>query len=179
MRIKPSSTFYGAICAIALVLSASAVTLDQIRSTPNLTPARFAAYFSDFNFKFRAKVQSPEVFLASRSGDCDDYGTLAAAVLRERGYTPRLVTVRMRKVVHVVCYIEESGAYLDYNLRRKKTRLVKCDPSLEAIATSVANSYRANWSSASEFTYSQGVKRLVNTVLPGKSKSPGIFAAIK
>lgn len=178
MRIKLSLILYSIVAACGFAPALQALTLEQIRQTPDLTPAKFAAYFSDFEFQFRAQIQSPEVFLATRSGDCDDYSTLAAEVLREKGFTPRLITVRMPKVVHVVCYIEETGSYLDYNNREKKGVLEKCGPSLEEIARSVAKSYQARWTSASEFTFSVGTKRLVSTVLPGKADKPRGLAGL-
>ena len=128
------------------------------------TPAKFAKFFSGFEFVFHSEVQSPEVFLATEAGDCDDYATLAAAVLKEKGYTPRLITVRMPKVIHVVCYIEETHSYLDYNVRNKFIRTVGCGNSISDIAAKVAASYHEEWSSASEFTYEDGLKRLVATV---------------
>lgn len=141
------------------------MTLEELRGAPDLTPKKFAAFFRDFDFKFRAEVQSPEVFLATQSGDCDDYSTLAAMVLKEKGYTPRLIAVRMPGVTHVVCYIEETGSYLDYNARGYFSRTVSSSREIEAIARNVAKSYGAKWFSASEFTYGDGVKRLVHTVV--------------
>lgn len=164
-----------AVWLLTFCFSSFGVTLDELRNAPELTPAKFAAHFSGFEFKFLKQIQSPERFLARRSGDCDDYSTLAAMVLREKGYTPRLITVRMPGVVHVVCYIEETQSYLDYNNRSSAERMVRSQPQVEAIAASVAKSYNLTWSSASEFTHDGTVKRLVQTVLP---KRQGILATI-
>lgn len=151
---------------VASVQLACAVTLEEIRNTPDLTPAKFASFFSEFDYKFRADVQKPAAFLASETGDCDDYATLAALVLKEKGYTPRLITVRMPGVVHVVCYVEETGSYLDYNNRKYVLKVTKSGSDLNEIARRVAKSYRLDWTSVSEFTFGDGVKRLVSTVLP-------------
>jgi hypothetical protein len=162
-----------ALSLAALLWSAGlgwSLTLEEIRQMPELTPRKFAALFSNFEFKFRAEIQSPEVFLATESGDCDDYATLAAEVLRDRGYTPRLVTVRMPKLVHVVCYIEETRSYLDYNNRGFFMRTVSCGGTLEEIARKVAKASDLPWTSASEFTYEAGMKRLVKTVTPTGSR---------
>ena len=145
------------------VRSGSAITVEQLQTEPGLTPEKFAAYFSDFEFVYRTDVQEPARFLRSRAGDCDDYSVLAAMVLKQKGYTPRLVAVRMPGLVHVVCYIEETRSYLDYNYR-DSNRTIPCLGDLEAIAASVAKSYRSGWSSASEFTFERGAKRLVKTV---------------
>ena len=154
--------------SVLLVSSANtrALTVEELRASPNLTPEKFSSLFANFKFVFRANVQKPAEFLASQSGDCDDFSTLAAAELAARGYSPRLIAVRMKKEVHVVCYIDEARGYLDYNLRAKGG-LVPCRADLAQIADSVAKSFKCGpWTSVSEFTYSANVKRLVKTTLP-------------
>lgn len=140
------------------------LTLEDLRRDPKLTPQRFARYFANFKFEFHAELQSPEVFLASESGDCDDYATLAAAVLREKGYTTRLVTVRMPGTVHVVCYVAETRGYLDYNNREFLVRTVASDGSLKDVARKVARSFGEQWTSASEFELQDGEQRILATV---------------
>ena len=141
-----------------------ATTIEDLEARPTLTPEAFAGCFRDFAFAFHHDLQSPDLFLVTRSGDCDDFSILAARVLRPRGYTPRLIAVRMAKVVHVVCYIEERGSYLDYN-ERTSGSLVKSGRRISDIARSVAKSYGTEWVSASEFTSDGALKRLVQTVL--------------
>jgi hypothetical protein len=157
--------FLTAVGSLIVCASSSALSLEELRRSPDLTPAALAAHFRSFNFVFRKEVQPPEVFLASKAGDCDDFSTLAAAILREKGYTPRLISVRMAGVTHVVCYVEESAAYLDYNFRNSFSPLIRSGSSVEEIADSVARSYNLKWTSASEFTFGDGVKRLVHTVI--------------
>ena len=101
----------------------------------------------------------------TKAGDCDDYSTLASSELSARGYQTHLVSVRLKNVVHVVCYITEANGYLDYNLRAKGSGIVHCGPSLAEIADAVAKSFDSTWSSVSEFTYRDGVKRLVSTAV--------------
>jgi hypothetical protein len=156
-------------CSVFAV-STQALTLEQIESSPNLTPERFASFFRSFNFQFHAEIQSSEIFLGTESGDCDDYAILASNVLRRHGYRPRLITIRMPEIVHVVCYIPETNSYLDYNLRAEGSGLVECRPEISEIARSVARSYGAKWSSASEFTFQDGSKRLVQTVVEGRER---------
>ncbi|MCX6930424.1 MAG: hypothetical protein NT154_45550 [Verrucomicrobia bacterium] len=144
--------------------AAQAVTLTELRADPNLTPERFMARFADFKFELGRKVRSPDDFLSSRSGDCDDFATLAADLLHEKGYSTRLVAVFMPNDVHVVCYVAETNCYLDYNRRKTPAPLVKCDSGLAAIAASVARSFRSSWRSVSEFTFRAGVRHFVSTV---------------
>src|SRR5438067_937656 len=107
----------------ALVFSPSveALTMRQLKDASNLTPEKFAHYFSDFEFKFHAEVQDHDVFLRTKSGDCDDFATVAAEVLAEKGFTPRMIAVRMKGETHVICYVDEAKGYLDYNTRKDKT----------------------------------------------------------
>ena len=172
MQLPPSPTvkFCTLIIGLFLICPTRAVTLTEIENTPDLTPERFAHFFSHFEFKFHGEIQSQENFLATESGDCDDYAILASQVLRKHGYSPRLITVRMPKVVHVVCYIPEVNAYLDYNARASASGVVPSGSTIAEIARSVARSYGAKWSSASEFTFEQGAKRLVKTVLESREK---------
>ncbi|HYE31983.1 MAG TPA: hypothetical protein VEH27_11175 [Methylomirabilota bacterium] len=151
------------LVGLPITLDLAAITYDDLRNEPNLTPATFAAHFRKFDFKFRAEVQEFERFLKSKKGDCDDFSTLADHLLRERGYTTKLVSVRMNGVIHVVCYVKEAGGYLDYNFR-KEGCLVPCSDDLSAIARQVAAYYQRPWNSASVFTYGGGLKRLVMTV---------------
>ena len=159
----------GILSCLLLVLGlsvrhASALTLAELRTDPNLTPERFIKHFANFRYELARDVRKPENFLATRSGDCDDFATLAANLLREKGYTTRLVAVFMPDCVHVVCYVKEVNSYLDYNCRKQVSPLVKCDERLPAIAASVAESFRSNWRSASEFTFQDGVRHFVLTV---------------
>jgi len=168
--LLPSSLIRILVCSCLFAISTRGVTLEQIDGSPNLTPEHFASFFRSFAFRFHAEVQSSETFLATESGDCDDYAILASNVLHHHGYSPRLIAIRMPQIVHVVCYIPETNSYLDYNLRARSTGLVECRPEIAEIARSVARSYGAKWSSASEFTFQDGAKRLVETVVEGRQK---------
>jgi hypothetical protein len=143
---------------------AHGVTLAELRADPKLTPERLMAYFAGFKFELSRQLRQPDTFLANRCGDCDDFATLAADLLREKGYSTRLVAVIMPQDVHVVCYVAESHGYLDYNRRNQTAPLVKCDGDLGAVAASVAESFRSPWRSASEVTIRNGVRRFVSTV---------------
>jgi hypothetical protein len=107
------------------------------------TPAEFARNFAEFKFVYHTQVQDPDVFLQTKSGDCDDYATLAAAVLKKSGYTPRLFAVRMKGETHVVCYVPEKGSYLDYNNRAATDPLVSCGDAIQTIAIAVIRSQLA------------------------------------
>ncbi len=150
---------------VCLPLTLLAVTLDELLTAEKMTPRKFAGYFKDFEYKFHADIQPPEVFLETKNGDCDDYALLADRVLRKHGFTTRLVSIRMPGLLtHVVCYVAEEKVYLDFNNRVYLSRTEKSDPDLRAIAQKVARSFEANWTSVSEFTYRDGVKELVQTV---------------
>lgn len=170
-------TLFARQLLILLTLAASllcahdsnAATAKELRDGPRLTPEKFGALFSDFKFEFLEEVQEYDTFLARKSGDCDDYATLAAYVLRAHGYTPRLIAVRMKGETHVVCYIEETKSYLDYNLRKDGRRTVASNGSTTDVAKKVAKSFNRDWLACYEFTFSSGVKRLVRNIIPNRS----------
>jgi len=144
--------------------------MSQLKQVPNLTPDQFARYFADFEFKFHAEVQDHDVFLRTKSGDCDDFATVAAEVLSQKGYTPRMIAIRMKGETHVVCYIEETQSYLDYNTRKEAHPLVPCSADITVVAKKVAESFGRDWVATYEFTYNEGekLKRLVNEIIPNK-----------
>ena len=131
-----------------------ALTLAELIGDPALNPKRFAAHFESFEYEFHPEVKPPDLFLAERRGDCDDYAILADYVLKPRGFATRAVHIRLvGRVAHAVCYVAESKAYLDYNNRKYFLNLQRSGATLREIATKVADSFEANWTSASEFTY--------------------------
>lgn len=143
-----------------------AMTLNDLRQDAHLTPVSLIHRFGNFKFKLIDGVQPHSEFLASQTGDCDDFATLAADVLREKGYSTHLVVVFMEKQVHVVCYVAEAGAYLDYNNRKKASPLVPTNGALADIAGKVAQSFHASWRCVSEYTYKNGIQHTIATDFP-------------
>lgn len=154
---------------LIFVSDARAISFEELHNDATLAPQTFARHFANFRYAFHADVQDSRDFLKTEAGDCDDYSTLAASELAARGYHPRLISIRMKNVVHVVCYIAESNGYLDYNKRSHGTGIVPCGPDLASVADSVGKSFKLPWSSVSEFTYNERVKRLVSTTVAKKS----------
>jgi hypothetical protein len=153
-----------------------AVTLKELTDNKNLTAKKFASYFGDFAYEFNADIQSASVFLRREKGDCDDYAVLADYVLKPRG--TRLIHIRLAgRVAHAVCYVAENKAYLDYNNRNVFFTLTKSGAEIRDIASKVAASLEANWTTASEFTYSYATRRktMITTVSQtgGEIATPG------
>lgn len=161
--------FIGGLVCLLGMSSLKAVSLPELENDPKMTPKRFANQFEGFEYEFFSYVQRPEVFLSSRRGDCDDYALLADRILSRHHFTTRIIRVVLtgRRVNHVVCYVAESKAYLDYNSRNYFLNLDRSGPTLREVAEKVAASFKANWSSASEFTYDYATdkKTIVQTVV--------------
>jgi hypothetical protein len=151
------------LCLSFTATPASAVKIEDLKADKHLTPERLIKYFADFDFNLGREVRQPEVFLEKKAGDCDDFATLAADLLRERGYTTRLVVVYMHKDVHVVCYVAEVNGYLDYNRRKNGAPLIKCGAGLADVAASVASSFKTDWRSVSEFSFKNGTRNFLQT----------------
>jgi len=146
----------------AQLLKGQDLTLKSFRELPELTPEVFMAQFSGFTFKLGEELQDPELFLATRTGDCDDFASLAATLLSERKFTPRLIAVFMEGQTHVVCYIPEAESYLDYNCRELPAPLQPTNGNLEDIAGKVARYFRTTWRLVAEFTLESGIPRFGN-----------------
>jgi len=156
------ATFWLCVLASGVGLPASldAVTLGELTGTPKLSAKKFAGYFGDFAYEFESQIQPAAEFLAREKGDCDDYAVLADFVLKQHGLETRLIHVRLAgRVAHAVCYVSESKAYLDYNNRAVFFTLARSGPDLRDIASKVAQSLEANWTTASEFSYSYSTRR--------------------
>ena len=143
--------------ALAVLLApgpAGALSLCELLDETDLTPKRFAGHFARFDYEFGVDVLQADEFLARRKGDCDDYAVLAGHVLGYHGHATRLIHVRMvGRVAHAVCYVTGVKAYLDYNNRKYAINVERCGESLREIAARVADSFRANWTSVTEFSY--------------------------
>jgi hypothetical protein len=127
--------------------------LSDLKDRKDLTPENFIRSFADFQFELGERVQDPESFLQSKRGDCDDFASLAAAVLKERGYNTKIVVIMMNGATHVVCYVKESHGYLDFNHRADAQPVIASDGSLEDIAQKTATYFRLGWYMASEVRY--------------------------
>jgi hypothetical protein len=135
------------------------LSMRMLRESPNLTPEVFMAYFRDFSFKLGDQLQDPDVFLDTRTGDCDDFASLAEVLLRERNFTTQLIAVFMDGQTHVVCYVQEVQGYLDYNLRGRDIPLQPSSGQLEDIADQVSAYFRTPWRSVAEFESQAGIRR--------------------
>ncbi|WP_169829261.1 transglutaminase-like domain-containing protein [Lacunisphaera limnophila] len=162
---------------VAAPADLDAVTLRELAENPGLNPKKFASHFGDFAYEFNGPIQPPNTFLARERGDCDDYAVLADHVLKKRGYVTRLIHIRLAgRVAHAVCYVNENKAYLDYNNRSVFFTLTRSGAELREIAAKVAASLEANWTTASEFSYSYATRRktMIATVsLTGGEPVPG------
>lgn len=160
----------------AAPLAADAVTLNELLDNPKLNAKKYASYFGSFAFEFNSAIQPPDTFLSRERGDCDDYAVLADFVLKQHGLGTRLIHIRLAgRVAHAVCYVNESGAYLDYNNRAVFFTLARSGPDVRDIATKVAASLQVNWTTASEFVYSYETRR--KTMISTVSKTGGADAA--
>ena len=162
-RCKMKTVFLAMLGASLLLTSgrSQGLTMDDLRKTPNLTPQKFARRFSAFRYEYGVETQSPNSFLAKEAGDCDDFALVASIIFTEKGYHPRLISVRLHNVSHVVCYFPETRSYIDYNDRGYLFNTTSSDGTLPDIARKVAKSLGLDWSSAAEFYFVDGSRELV------------------
>lgn len=143
---------------------AKADALSELKARRDLTPESFIRSFATFGFELGDRLQEPAAFLQRHRGDCDDFASLAAAVLNERGYRTKVVVVMMNGATHVVCYVQEAHGYLDFNHRADAHPIIESDGSLEDIANKTAAYFRLRWSMASEVRYEKNTPVYLTSV---------------
>jgi len=94
-----------------------------------------------------------------------DYAILASTVLPPKGYTPRLILVNMPGTLDDVCYVNEATSFIHYSPTNYALQLVGSSSTIRQIATTLANSLSLDWTTASEFTYSNGMGQILATVV--------------
>jgi hypothetical protein len=111
-----------------------------------------------------------------------DYVILAGNVLTGKGYRPRMVLVNMPGIVcDDACYVTEGSSFIHYDRGSYALQLQGSGPTLRSIAAKLSSTLGLDWTSASEFTYSNGIAQIVATVVQTESASsdpvPGKTAA--
>src|SRR5208283_1492429 len=101
-----------------------------------------------------------------------DYVILASIVLKGQGYAPRLILVNMPGIVRDdACYVSEATSFIHYNWTNSVLQLRSSRPSIRQIANTLANSLNLDWTTASEFTYSNGLGQILATVVETEPSS--------
>jgi hypothetical protein len=95
-----------------------------------------------------------------------DYPILASMVLPAQGYTPRLVLVNMPGiVVDDCCYVNEAGSFIHYSPSTCVLQLEGSGSTIRQIAINMAGSLSLDWTTASEFTFTNGMGQILATVV--------------
>jgi hypothetical protein len=105
------------------------------------------------------------------------YAVLADKVLKSKGYQTRLILVRLPgETLHDVCYVGGDGAYIDCSEDLFILALNYSGATIREIADHYGGYVTMNWTSASEFVFTNGARQLVSTVV--KTDSPSSDPAL-
>jgi hypothetical protein len=94
-----------------------------------------------------------------------DYIILAGMVLPPQGYSARLIVVNMPGLNDDACYVSQSGSFIHYNQTNSALQLEGSGSTIRQIATTLAGSLNLDWTTASEFIYSNGMGQILATVV--------------
>jgi hypothetical protein len=94
-----------------------------------------------------------------------DYIVLAGQVLPTKGYSARLVVVNMPGLNDDACYVSQSGSFIHYNPTNSALQLEGSGSTIRQIATTLSGSMNLDWTTASEFVYSNGMGQILATVV--------------
>ena len=94
-----------------------------------------------------------------------DYIILAGMVLPGQGYPARLIMVNMPGLIDDACYVNQAGSFIHYNQTNSALQLEGSGSTIRQIATTLAGSLNLDWTTASEFIYSNGMGQILATVV--------------
>ena len=95
-----------------------------------------------------------------------DYMVLGDAVLSSQGYPSRLLLIRMPGVMgDDVCYVSPQSSFIFYDSTNRAFAMEPSGSTIRQIASTFSDSLGQNWTSASEFAYSNGVSTILATVV--------------
>ena len=95
-----------------------------------------------------------------------DYMVLADAVLSGAGFPSRLLLIRMPGVANDnVCFVTPQSSFLFYDKPNQAFVVEPSGSTIRQIATTFSGSLGQNWTSASEFAYSNGLSTILATVV--------------
>jgi len=101
-----------------------------------------------------------------------DYAILADQVLLSKtNYTPRLILINMPGLVDDSCYVNEASSFIHYVHTNYALQLISSGSTIRQIASTLATTLNLDWTTASEFTYSNGLGQILATVIETESPS--------
>ena len=87
-------------------------------------------------------------------------------MLPAKGYTPRLIVVNMPGVVcDDACYVNQTSSFIHYTHSNCVLQLIASGSTIRNIASALADWLQLDWTSASEFTWSNGMGQILATVV--------------
>lgn len=94
------------------------------------------------------------------------YPILADKVLKSKGYATRLVVIRQpADTIHDVCHVAQEQGYIECSDVDYVLTLQRCGSTIREIANTYSDSISMNWTTASEFIYTNGMRQVTATVV--------------
>jgi hypothetical protein len=94
-----------------------------------------------------------------------DYIVLAGQVLPPKGYSARLILINMPGLNDDACYVSQSSSFIHFVQTNSNLQLQGSGSTIRQIASTLAGSLNLDWTTASEFVYSNGVAQIMATVV--------------
>jgi len=101
----------------------------------------------------------------------NDYVVLAGQVLPAKGYPSRLILVNMPGYADDACYVTAQSSFIHFSGSSNTFELESSGSTIRQIANQLASSLGQNWTTASEFVYSNGMGLIQATVVETEDPS--------
>lgn len=118
-KLLPSIKINLSVITLLVCVSVSPCVAQELNGIPRSIqkPEEIARWFSsefEYQLKFPNKPQTPEETLALKSGDCDDFASLATTILAQNGIKSKVIIIKRHglDIMHAICiYKNEDGVY--------------------------------------------------------------------
>ncbi len=157
----------GWVTTTNLILT-NAAALDSLSNPPT---GVLADAFAPASQSYDVSPMDPSTPQFYRTAVVPDYAIVADSVLPSKGYGARLIVVNMPGFVDDVCYVSPTNSFIYYDGQTYGVGLVPAGSTIRAIASTYAGSLSLNWTSASEFLYSNGMAWVLATVVETEDPS--------
>jgi hypothetical protein len=100
-----------------------------------------------------------------------DYVVLAGQVLPQKGYPARLILVTMPGYSDDACYVTAQSSFIHFSSSSNTFELQSAGSTIRQIATQLSSTLGQNWTTASEFVYTNGMGMIEATVVETEDPS--------
>ena len=163
---NPASLYYWTLVTNVTVTNIASVAATNPPPNPDALDLAFVPGYQQFPL-----LASGTNALFYRTVMPYDYAVLAGQVLPPKGFPSRLILVTMPGYSDDACYVTAQSAYIHYLSVSNTFQLQSSGSTIRQVANQLSSALQQNWTTASEFVYSNGMGLILATVVETEDPS--------